>query len=85
MLAFAFHTCEPRQRKRKWKGKVKNTGTMPPPLSEVESKMASSILDEKLAESVRKYPVLYDKSCADFKDKVAKELGLQNGTFYDTK
>ena len=36
VLAFAFHTCEPGQRKRK---------------------MASSC-DEKLAESVRKYPVL---------------------------
>ena len=38
---------------------------MPPWRSEVESKMASSIFDEKLAESVRKYTVLYDKRCAD--------------------
>ena len=27
--------------------------------------MASSIFDEKLAETVRKYTVLYDKRCAD--------------------
>ena len=38
---------------------------MPPWRSEVESKMASSIFDKKLAESVRKYTVLYDKRCAD--------------------
>ena len=38
---------------------------MPPWRSEVESKMASSIFDEKLAESARKYTVLYDKRCAD--------------------
>ena len=38
---------------------------MPPWRSEVESKMASSIFDEKLAERVRKYTVLYDKHCAD--------------------
>ena len=30
--------------------------------------MASSY-DEKLAESVRKYPVLYDKSCSGFKEE----------------
>ena len=54
---------------------------MPPRRSEVERKMASSILDDKLAENVRKYPVLYDKRCADkMKGKVAlkdvtKELG----------
>ena len=33
--------------------------------NEVESKMASSILDDKLAASARKYPVLYYKRCAD--------------------
>ena len=55
--------------------------------NEVESKMASSILDEKLAESARKYPVLYYKRCADklketvaWKD-VAKELGPKNVYF----
>ena len=26
-------------------------------------------LDEELAEAVRRFPVLYDKSCKDFKDK----------------
>ena len=55
--------------------------------------MASSIIsdltsDEKLSESVRKYPVLFDKSGCDFKSRlkkqmaradVASELGLQNG------
>ena len=51
--------------------------------------MASSTVksDEKLAESVRKNPVLYDKSCAVFRQKlkkqlarthVAKEVGLEN-------
>ena len=30
-------------------------------------------LHEKLAESVRKFPVLYDKSSNDFKDKHKKE------------
>ena len=36
--------------------------------------MASSTVksDEKLAESVRKYPVLYDKSCAVFREKLKK-------------
>lgn len=36
--------------------------------------MASSILDEKLPDSVRKYPVLYDKSCAEFRNKLKKTL-----------
>ena len=47
---------------------IKKTGfivSMPPRRSEVESKMVSSILHEKLAESVRKYPVLHDKRCTD--------------------
>ena len=46
----------------------KNPGfivSMPPRGSEVESKMASSILFEKLAESARKYSVLHYKGCAD--------------------
>ena len=49
----------------------------------VESKMAPSILDEKLADSIRKYPVLYDKRCADKLEKtlawkdVAKEASDQ--------
>ena len=38
---------------------------MPPRRIEVESKMAPSILDEKLADSIGKYPVLYDKRCSD--------------------
>ena len=45
-------------------------------------------MNEKLAESVRNYPCLFDKRSADFKDKtkkafawsdVSKEVGLQNG------
>ena len=67
--AFTFQTCETRQRKPKCKRKdKKKTGfivSMPPRRREVESKMAPSILYEKLAESVRKYPVLSDKRCTD--------------------
>ena len=49
--------------------------------------MAAS-LDEKIAEAVRRFPVLYDKSCKDFKDnnmkkneweEVAKIAGLSSG------
>ena len=48
--------------------------------------MATQV-NEKLAESVRNYPCLYDKTSPDFKHKdkkmlawsdVAKEIGLQN-------
>ena len=38
---------------------------MPPRRIEVESKMASSILDEKLADNIRNYTVRYDNRCAD--------------------
>ena len=72
------------------KRKDKNTlsiGSIALRRKQVESKMASSILDEKLAESARKYPVLYYKRCADkvkktlaWKD-VAKELGPKNVYF----
>ena len=50
------------------KHKDKNTlsiGSIALRRKQVESNMASSILDEKLAESARKYPVLYYKRCAD--------------------
>ena len=50
------------------KRKDKNTlsiGSIALRRKQVESKMASSILDEKLAESARKYPVLCYKRCAD--------------------
>ena len=40
-------------------------GSMTPRRSEVESKIASSILEGKLVESVTTYRVLYDKCCAD--------------------
>ena len=35
--------------------------------------MASATIDEKLAEAVRNFPVLYDKSNCDFKDKTKKD------------
>ena len=47
-------------------------------------------LEEKLAEAVRQFPALYDKSCRDFKDNkkkrlawddVDKEVGLQTGMY----
>ena len=47
-------------------------------------------LEEKLAKAVRQLPVLYDKSCRDFKDNskkrlawddVAKQVGLQTGMY----
>ena len=46
-------------------------GSMPARRIEVESKMASSLLDEKLADSIRTYPVLYDKR---FPDKLEETL-----------
>ena len=51
------------------------------------------IVDEKLAESVRKFPILYDKSYKDFKDSkkkerawedVAKEVGLPSGKSFSS-
>ena len=78
-LAFAFHTCEPRKRKRKCKRKdnkkTGSIGSMPPRRIEVKIEMASSILDEKLADSIRKYTVLYDKRCAD---KLKKTLAWKD-------
>ena len=50
--------------------------------------MADVSVDEKLAEAVRSYPVLYDKNDLNFKDKnkkilawddVAKTVGLDSG------
>ena len=47
-------------------------------------------LEKKLAEAVRQFPVLYEKSCRDFKDNskkglvwddVAKQVGLQTGMY----
>ena len=47
-------------------------------------------LEEKLAEAERQIPVLYEKSCRDFKDNskkrlawddVAKQVGLQTGMY----
>lgn len=45
-------------------------------------------LEEKLAEAVWQFPVLYDKSCRDSNKKrvawedVAKQVGLQTGMYY---
>ena len=36
-------------------------------------------LEEKLAEAVRQFPVLYDKSCRDFKDNSKKRLAWDLG------
>ena len=50
--------------------------------------MAASSLDKRVAEGVRRFPVLYDKSCKDFRDankkknaweEVAKQAGLSSG------
>ena len=47
-------------------------------------------IEEKLAEAVRQFPVLYDKSCRDFKDNgkkrlawkdVAEQIKLQSGMY----
>ena len=47
-------------------------------------------LEEELAEAVRQFPVLYDKSCRDFKDNskkrlawddIAKQVGLQTDMY----
>ena len=67
-LAFAFHTCETSQRKRK----VTNTRFVSLRFKFKPLKMASSTVtsDEKLAESVRKYPI---KSCTVFREKLKKK------------
>ena len=53
-----------------------------------KKKMAA--LEEKPGEAVRQFPVLYDKSCRDFKDNskkrlawedVATQVGLQTGMY----
>ena len=60
-------------------------------LSNLEQETKMAALEEKLAEAVRQFPVLYDKSCRDFKDNnkkrvawedVAKQVGLQTGMYY---
>ena len=62
--------------------------SLPVPFKLRAKKMAA--LEEKLAEAVRQLPVLYDKSCRDFKDNskkrlsrddVAKQVGLQTGMY----
>ena len=59
-------------------------------LSNLEQEKKMAALEEKLAEAVRQFPVLYDKSCRDFKDNskkrlawedVAKQVGLQTGMY----
>ena len=46
----------------------------------------NAIVDEKLAESVRKFPILYDKSSKDFKDskKKAKEVRFPSGKSFSS-
>ena len=59
-------------------------------LSNLEQEKKMAAREEKLAEAVRQFPVLYDKSCRDFKDNskkrlawedVAKQVGLQTGMY----
>lgn len=61
---------------------------MPQPAPDYTKNMADVSVDEKLAEAVRSYPVLYDKNDLNFKDKnkkilawddVAKTVGLDSG------
>ena len=56
-------------------------------MAALEEKLAEA---RRLAEDVRQLPVLYDKSCRDFKDNskkrlawddVAKQVGLQTGMY----
>ena len=70
-LAFVFHTCEPGQRKCKCKHKMENTRSMPSRF-EFKPKWRPPTVtsDEKRAESVTKYLVLYDESCAGFREKL---------------
>lgn len=51
----------------------------------------NATVDEKLAESVRTFPILYDKSSREFKDRdkkekawedVAKEVGFLSGKLF---
>ena len=50
--------------------------------------MASNSMDEKVAEAVRRFPILYNKSLKDFRDRnkkknawaeVARQAGLSTG------
>ena len=61
-----------------------------PVLFKLRARKKMAALKEKLAEAVRQFPVLYDKSCRDFKDNskkrlawedVAKQVGLQTGMY----
>ena len=62
--------------KHKTAGQSVNTGSQTAPSG---NKLAvNARVDEKLAESVRKFPVLYDKSSKDFKDKHKKERAWQD-------
>ena len=57
-------------------------------MAAAKKKVSPVSFDEKLAEEVRKFPILYDKSSSDFKDKqkkdlawktVAQSIGLKTG------
>ena len=68
-LAFVFHTCEPGQ--RKGKRKMKNTLSMPP---RFQFKPRWHPPRWHLTESVGKHPVLSDKSCTGFREKLKKQV-----------
>ena len=63
--------------------------------SKLRARTKLAALEKKLAETVRQFPVLYDKSCRDFKDNskkkrlawedVAKQVGLQTGMHCSSK
>jgi len=64
--------------------------SLPVPFKLRARKKKVAALEEKLAEAVRQFPILYDKSCRDFKDNskkrlawedVATQVGLQIGMY----
>ena len=82
------HSCAPEKHKHKhlkWpKVLLGDLGTR---LRFAEKMAASISFDERLAEEVRKFPILYDKSSPEFKNKqkkadawraVAESLGLKS-------
>lgn len=58
-FAFASHNCEPRQRKRKCKRKAKK--------AKFHRFHATTARKKNLAESVRKFPLLFDKRFLEFR------------------
>ena len=80
MLTLRFLECEPGMHKHKRKNKsylvsgIHQRIKSRPALS--AENMATQV-NEKLAESVRNYPCLYDKTSPDFKNRDKKNVGLE--------